>query len=231
MIRANAGAGVFSFIPPGYDDMKAYIGDLKQAASDNHGVVIRAFLQHLVDDAATDVDELKKELNDWSSEFEQRVRSEDVSGSRARTASTFAMTYAAGKLAQRYGILPKRWACGHSVMYCYLQHILAKSDALGGPVERIKAYASLPGVLTSDNPKKVSVEAFRESAGLVTGQGTSRELWVAPEALRERVEDAVPLVKALRDAGIAVCDQHMLQTKKQIGGRSVRVHAFRLAKR
>lgn len=231
MIRSDAGTGlgVFSFVPVGLDDIKHLIGDLKTAARDNHGVVIRSFLQQLVDHAATDLEGLTKQLNGWSSEFEKRVQSDDSSGSRARTASTFALVFAAGMLAKQYGILPKRWVPGRAVLFCYQQHVLDKSDALGGPAARIAAYSSLPGILSND-PKKVTSDRFRESAGIIVGKRSVRELWVDPTALRERVVDAVPLVKALRDLGIADCDPGMLQTKRQVGGKSVRVHAFRLAK-
>ena len=233
IIRADTGAfedpSVFSFVPPGYTDIKHLIGHLKRAADENHGVVIRYFLQRLVDEAAADVGALTRRLNGWFREFEEATRSDDTSGTRARTISTFALVFAAGKLAQHYGILPTRWACGGAALFCYQQHVLDKSDALGGPVARIVAYSSLPGVLAAD-PEKVTVDSFRESAGLIAGKRSVRELWVDPKALRERVLDAVPLVKALRDLGVADCDPGMLQTKRQVGGKSVRVHAFRLAK-
>jgi hypothetical protein len=232
MVRADGGVGlgIFGHVPEGFDGINELIASLKQSANENHGVIIRGFLQQLVNHGANDPDGLTEDLKEWAGEFEARVKSEDVSGSRARTASTFAAVYAAGKLAQRYGILPKRWACGAAVMFCYRQHVLDKSGALGGPSEQIKAYSSLPDVITSDKPETVPLHQFRTSAGLISGKRSVRELWVDPKALRERIMDAVPLVKALREMGIADCDPGMLQTKRQIGGKSVRVHAFRLAK-
>ena len=232
MIRSDAGAslGVFSFVPAGVSDIKELIGNLEAAARHNHGVAIRSFLKQLVEHAATDLEGLTAELKGWCSEFEERVRSQDSSGTRARTASTFALIFAAGKLAQQYGILPKRWVCGRAVLFCYQQHILDKSDALGGPRAQIAAYASLPDIISTCEAEKVTVDQFRASPGLIAGKRSVRELWVDPKALRERIVDAVPLVKALRDMGVADCDPGMLQTKRGVGGKSVRVHAFRLAK-
>lgn len=229
-IRADAGfgIGVFSFVPDGFDNSRQLIDSVMDGARGNHGVAIRAYLQRLVQEVSDDPDVLTGRLKAWTREFEKRALSGADSGSQVRTASLFALIYAAGKLAQHYVVLPKRWSCGEAVLACYRKHIQDKSTALGGAVDRIQAYASLPGVIVCKGATKISQETFRDSAGLMIGKGIERELVVHPEALRERISDGLSLVKALKAVGVIEGDPGTYQTKRTIGGKSIRVYAFKI---
>ncbi len=225
-INADAGAdlGIFDFVPAGFPDTKSLIDHLKAGASENHGAAIRPYLQHLVDEAAEDLDGLTAKLGGWSKEFLDRAGLTKASGSEFRTASQFALVYAAGRLAQSYGVLPKRWRCGPSVMACYVQHRLEKSLALGGPQDMILAYKALPGILSDTT---FTADAFRASPGVLVRHRDYDELIVHPKALAARIRDSVALVKQLKAVGIAVCEPGTLQTKRSIEGKQVRVHCFR----
>lgn len=227
-ISVDAGAGVFTAVPEGFSSFKDLIDSLKDAAARNHGVAIRAFLQRLVQDVADDEDGLTERLKGWVRDFEARAQTGADSGSQNRTINMFALVYAAGELARSYSVLPKRWKCGPAVMACYKRHAAEKAVALGGALERIQAYAALKDVIKCQATGEVPVEEFRSSAGLLVGDGDRRELIVDRNALRQRVSDAGPLIKALEAVGAVECDGGTYQTKRTIGGKSVRAYVFKL---
>lgn len=221
---AGAGLGIFDFVPAGFTGTKDLIDHLNVAASENHGTAIRPYLQQLVDEADEDPEGLTAKLTGWSQDFMGRAGLSTASGSEIRTASLFALVYAAGRLAQTYGVLPKSWNCGSSAMACYVQHRLDKSLALGGAQEMILAYKTLPGILSGPS---FTTEEFRDSPGVLVRHRDYDELIVHPTALAARVRDAVALVKQLKAAEIAVCEAGTLQTKRSIGGKATRVYCFR----
>ena len=225
---AGSGLGVFHFVPDGFSSSKALIDSIRDAAGKNHGVAIRVFLQRLVQDVADDEDGLAERLRNWVREFGHRAQTGADAGRHNRTAEPFALVYAAGRLAQFYGVLPKRWKCGPAVMACYKRHAAEKAIALGGAEERIKAYAASKDVLRCEAATDVSYEEFRRSAGLLVDQGGGQNLIVHTKALRERVSDALALVKALEVVGMVERDDGTYQTKRMIGSKSRRVYVFKL---
>ncbi|WP_426051632.1 DUF927 domain-containing protein [Brevundimonas sp. SL161] len=227
-INANAGAGlgVFSSLPTGFASSGELVESLKEAANANHGVAIRAYLQALVNEMDADTDALTERLGEWSRTFERRALPPAPTGSQVRTASNFGLVYAAGKLAQAYGVLPKEWSCGPAVLACYEAHMLHKSMAFGRPEERIRAYAAQPDVL-STLPSSLTQDQLRASAGLLVRERKYDELWVSPEVFADRMADAVALMKQLRDIDLAICDPGQLQTTRPIAGRQRRLYCFR----
>lgn len=224
-IRADAGTGngVFSHIPDAYEGAAELINAVMTGARRNHGVAIRAYLERLVQDEAEDAVKLQALLSSWAGDFIQRVTRHRASGSESRTVQVFSLVYAAGKLAQSYGILPTEWMCGGAVETCFRRHIEEKTLSLGSAPDRILAYAALPDVKAVDSLGDVSTAALRRRAGVLVGKGPNRELVLHPDALRERLSGSLHLLKALKAAGMLDGDAGTYQTKRTIQGRSVRV--------
>lgn len=227
-VDAGRGLGVFDFVPDEFRSSKDLIDSVKSAASKNHGVAIRAYLEKLVQDLADDQDRLAERIRGWVRQFELRALTGADSGTQNRTASMFALVYAAGRLAQDYGVVPKRWECGPAVLTCYQRHVAEKAVALGGALERIRAYAARTDVIQGRGARDIDVKSFRASAGLVLGQGAGDEIVVDPRAFRARVSDSLALIKALDRLGAVDRDGDTYQTKRTIGDRSIRVYAFKL---
>ena len=229
-VDAGRGLGVFDFVPDGFRSSKDLIDSVKAAASKNHGVAIRAYLEKLVQDLADDEERLAESIRGWVRRFELRALTGADSGTQNRTASMFALVYAAGRLAQVYGVIPKGWECGPAVLACYQRHIAEKAVALGGALERIRSYAGRKGVIQGARARDVDVKVFRASAGLIFSQRAGEELVVDPRAFRSRVSDSLALIKALDRLGAVDGDGDTYQTKRTIGGKSVRVYAFKLTR-
>lgn len=111
--------GVFNEVPAGYGDSGDFIAALIQAASQNHGVAMRHFLQGLVTIAAEDRDRLIERIEECVAEFREETGVDPNAGSARRVAESFGLVYAAGRLAIHLGALPATFDPLVSTLACY----------------------------------------------------------------------------------------------------------------
>jgi len=114
---------VFDWLPEGFAGGKNFADSLVTAANENHGLAIRRFLERLVKAKADDEPALRELIRKRVSRFVRNAKVDPNDGSAMRVAEAFGLTYAAGRLAQNYGALPKKLRCGSIAMRCYILHL------------------------------------------------------------------------------------------------------------
>jgi len=105
--------GIFTHCDGHGERMADYVDDLSQAAAKNHGHVARQFVEQLLKRGGV-VAELKKYVD----EARRKLNADLSNGDQLRDIDIFATTYAAGKLAQKFRLLPKEWKIGSAVRHC-----------------------------------------------------------------------------------------------------------------
>lgn len=199
--------GVFDFVPKGYADAEAFANRQETAANKHHGHAIRRFLAGLVDDRALGERGLFRQIAKDMEMFRTKAASLEGVSSTGRVAEAFALVYAAGKLAQRYGALPDNWHCGWAALACYRQ-MLEMSEHRPNFDLLLGAVLRKPGVVDLDCS---SLERFDDTAFaaipafLKTNQNGRREALFHPPTL----EEAIPGWKALINAdGVRAVHTH-----------------------
>ena len=101
-----------------------YANALTRAAEQNHGHAIRKFLKQLVRARAKDDAALRAWIASRVNGFVEKANIDPNDGSAFRVAEAFGLVYAAGRLAQQYGVLPDCLAVGPAVLTCYSLHLI-----------------------------------------------------------------------------------------------------------
>lgn len=114
--------GVFDYIPPETTGSE-FATSLVRAAQRHYGHAIRRFLEKLVPARSENERELRKQIDGYMIQFRSKAGVDANDGSAVRVADAFGLVYAAGRLAQEYGALPKNLTCGPAALYCYQLHL------------------------------------------------------------------------------------------------------------
>lgn len=185
-VPKDRSTGVFDFIPEGYAGAEAFANRQEKAAHRHHGHAMRLFLTELVNERARGEKRLLRKIAKHMKAF--RTKAASLEGvSTGRVAEAFALVYAAGKLAQRYGALPDDWNCGRAAHACYRQ-------MLEMPKRRpsfdllLDAVLRKPGIVDLDcsSPERLDNKAFAAvPAFLKTSRNGRREVLFHPSTLEE----------------------------------------------
>jgi hypothetical protein len=154
-ISADRPYGIFDELAPGFASGDAMAKHLTNVISRNHGHAMPRFLQGLVDALAEDEAGLRKEIQDHLRTFRKQAGVDPNVGSEVRVADRFGLVYAAGRLAQKWGALPKSIKCGPAVRACYRLNRAANGPKLS-MLERLYALRDRPEVIRI-NGKNVPV--------------------------------------------------------------------------
>jgi len=195
-IGPNRKHGIFKApLPKGCatgEDAARAIADL---VAGNYGRPMRRFLRRLVKGRAKDEAGLRAVIEAFILEFRDAVGVDGNTGSEARVADAFGLVYAAGRLAQRYGALPKKLDCLAAACKCY--RINRKSmDAEVSNVERLQRLARHKGVVCIDleDHSKAYLKRLAAAPALIRiGKGGKRELLLS----KEQFERAFPMSNGL----------------------------------
>jgi hypothetical protein len=123
--------GVFDRLPKGFADSGALINYLAKASTQFYGTPIRAFLLCLIQRQARFPRWVPNTVYRYIEAFVDATGIDRNDGPALRVARSFGLIYAAGKLAQLWGVLPSNWKIGWAVMACYQAHI-SQAAALQG---------------------------------------------------------------------------------------------------
>lgn len=205
-VPKDRSTGAFDFVPEGYANAEAFANRQEKAAHRHHGHAIRQFLAELVNERARGEKRLLRQITKHMKAF--RTKAASLEGvSTGRVAEAFALVYAAGKLAQRFGALPNDWHCGRAALTCYRQ-MLEMSERQPNFDLLLDAVLRKPGVLDLDcsSLKRFDDMAFAAiPAFLKTNQNGRREALFHPPTL----EEAIPGWKALINAdGVRAVHTH-----------------------
>lgn len=229
---ARAGYGIFHSLPAGFETSSDLVRAVNGAAAANYGVAIREYLGKLVASVAVDREGVTAKLGKWIREFRDAAAIDQNQGSAVRTADSFALIYAAGKLARAYDILPKDWRCKTAVLACYHQHVQEKRLATGAPIDQVGAFAARAGVADLRRfiqlPDLTDGEVRAAAGFLLRGQGRN-EFVIHPTAFQD-AGGTKALMRVLRAEDIAICDGPTFTTKRKVRSNKAwdRLYVFRL---
>lgn len=152
-IDAGRPYGVFDELPEGFETSEAAVRAITDLVEDHYGKPIHHFICELVNERAADEAKLKRRIARYMDEFREAVGVDENVGPEASIADVFGLAYAAGRLAKRYGALPKSLKCLSSAVKVYRMN-----RELGGAppsyVERLRRLALRKGVIHVD-PKEL----------------------------------------------------------------------------
>lgn len=210
--------GVFDTVPERYCGAEAYAKSLDQAARENHGYAIRAFLTQLVTDRAEDEKALRHLISEDMERFRERARVGHDDGSVGRVADAFALAYAAGQMAKRYRVLPRSFRCGPAALNCYEQLFSGPKpppsfDALMAKVLQQPSVRNLDAVgLQSMSKRQVAtIPVF-----LKTNRKGQREALFSPPTLEALIPGWIDLVSAPGTRCVHDHDARRLTKKREI---------------
>lgn len=102
---AGLAHGIYESIPQGFTASQ-YADHLKDNCAQYYGVAERVFLKKLTAEMSSDLESLRQQINSAIKEFLEYHSVDHANGSEMRLAKRFALAYAGGQLAAKYGVLP-----------------------------------------------------------------------------------------------------------------------------
>lgn len=229
--------GVFDTIPPGCADAGAAVDGLKQALVENHGCAANAFLSRWVKARRIDEAALKAKLEKHRDRFLRWVSVDPHDRAGNRRARSYAMIYAAGRLAKEWRILPLK---GLSALLREAYRRSAAVDAEGAPrpslspQQRVQAYveANLSTLrdLDSRKPSRMSTERLDGCSGFLKTAKQRRSLLIRKQRWdREFGGEAHRLLKQLQANGcLYTSDKLQAQIKVRANSGKDRVYCIAL---
>jgi hypothetical protein len=218
--------GVFDELPRGYNSSSEFALALMRAARRHHGSAIRRFLESLVQHRSADEGEVKKRIRRYVRKFQNRVNTDFNDGSAVRIAEAFGLVYAAGKMAQRYGVLPKTFNPKAAAAFCYELHRTCSKG------EQVQFRDQLDSVLRSEMTLQLrKSKDFRSTAlAFVQRRNGRSELLIPPNHIRRVFPDWGNIKNSKEVASLMRRDGDHLTVKRKLGpGKKVRVHCFDLS--
>jgi len=229
-LPADGEYGVFEFVPDGYGSSGEFARALTQAAERNYGQAIGPYLARLVQDRADDEVTLRKRIEGYIEWFRRDVGVDRNDGVALRVVDAFGLVYAAGRLARRYGILPKALEYKKAVRACYRHHLASVQQRPFN--DRLIALARRPGVIDLDKgyPDLTDEQLAEVPAFLRTNQAGEREIVLRQQQLKRAFPDwtAIATTEEVQLSLAKHRNRRGSQCKIRAGKPKERVYIFRL---
>ena len=181
--------GTFKFLPDDYDDAPTYAAALKAAAIGNHGHAFRKFVKCLVQSENTDPAGLRDEISSYVAEFKRKAGPTSNEGTDHRIVLAFAAIYVAGKLAQKFRVIPASFRPGRTALQTYRLHMAERQSVLT-PLQQLERLARSDRTLRIDPDADRQERAANAQSALATIylKDGHREMRVSPKC----IEAALP---------------------------------------
>jgi hypothetical protein len=169
--------GIFDYIPAEYPSASAFAEALKATAAEHYGHAFPRFIRLLVARRSRDEGQLRRWIRSRLEEFRRAVAADLDDGSALRVVDSFGLCYVAGRLAQRFKILPVSFDCLRAAVTCYNLHREEARPLLQLP-RRLSWLAQLDGVvdLDSGRPRLTDSQLHAVTAFLRTTRQGRREI-------------------------------------------------------
>ncbi|KTR84405.1 hypothetical protein NS277_04360 [Novosphingobium barchaimii] len=190
-IDADRPFGVFDTVPPPFANGAAFADALSAAATAQHGTIYRHFIAKLVGAASSDPTKLSDGLARLQADFIRHA--EALNGGRLDKATrALSAVYAAGRYAQRLGLLPKRWDCLEAVASWY-QFQRTTSASPVEPLIDVLERLIREGAIRSTSPGSKSLiqtlSAKATAKATLWTMADHREVRIRPDRLLELIPD------------------------------------------
>lgn len=131
IISLNFDKPIIDECPPKYESTKEATRALRRCIDQNYGHAARAFVQRVVDENSEDQKAFITKIQKYMSEVYKNSRAySDVDD---RIIDTIALTYAAGRLAEDWKILPKECSTVRSAMISVLKNVSQQNNLMKNP--------------------------------------------------------------------------------------------------
>lgn len=221
--------GVFDTLPQGFRNAGDAAAALETAARSQHGTAMYAYLEKLVAARAKDEAELRSFILARIRTFRQAAKVDPNNQTELRTADAFGLLYAAGRLAREYGVLPRSWRVGPSVMRCYRNHRWHQIPS-APLVDRLYALAASDGVIDISPSENAAFAGEVQSAKMFvkhTARGV--ELMIRQNAIATVLPDYKTLLVKPATQAMMKREGSRWVTQRTIGDEGkVRVFCFLL---
>lgn len=222
--------GVFDFLPESYSSSGDFAQALVSAAGKHHGWAINEFITHLVKERSNDEKKLRKAIKKQVARFRIKAGINSNDGSAIRVADAFGLVYAAGILAQKYGVLPKSLRCGPAALDCYKLHIQQRVGAHQPFKKRLAKLAKDTDVLRFTKKHETRKLKVNQHKAILRKNKNQLELLV----MRSKIEQVFPdwqSIKSSREITRMMKRDGKHSTVKRIvakGAKPVRVYCFKI---
>jgi Domain of unknown function (DUF927) len=201
--------GVLASVPNGFRHSQDAMEALRANLDLNYGWPLRAFVEHLVKAAAQDEAGLRARIEKLMDHFEKELGRH---GS-ARVKKTFAITFAAGVLARKWGILPKSWGLLLPALKQVYSMVEGAAEAKSSPrgemstaraMRRVRRYArryrnELVRLRDIEGPYRPHV--FDGARGFLQRVSGCDELLIPSRRFQKYFREPEDLARTLRSAG------------------------------
>lgn len=210
-INVDKSNGVLDTVPDGYEDAGEAATALRSVCARNYGHPARVFVARLVEAAAEDEDRLRRQIAKHMAAFLDHLSEHRTTGGTSgRVKKVFAMIFAAGMLARKWGLLPKEWGGLTKSLLAVFDRTERQSaktaDAGSSAIERVKRYvlkhgAAIVRVRTMSRP--VSFKEFSRSPGYLLLWKGRRAVLIPSERFQSEFEDHKAMMQQLRKLELA----------------------------
>ena len=222
--------GVFDYVPDGFDSASMFARALIAAANEHHGTAIRSYLDQLTKTRGADETALKREIESYLGMFRSQVGVDGHDGSVLRIVDAFGLVYAAGRIAQRFKVLPRKLDCGKAALASYYLHLKQNSAETMPFDERLQALAANPEAVHLDSKPPPSADTIQATPYVFDKQGT--RMFVHPSNIEELFPDWDDIKRVAMTPKFLKRDGKHMKVKKTIVPREKpkRVYCFRVPK-
>lgn len=214
--------------PLGFSSTRDVVRALSRHSAKCYGSASRAFVEKIIEACTADEMAFREEIDKLMHRFD--LKAPRAAGGSDRIRSTFALMYAAGRLAKRWKIMPS--ACASAKESVVTLYRLAEVST--EPSNSDHALKTIRDVIAKHQNELSHVAVGQRRAravspgrlGCIVRQGATLAYYLRPERLHELLgANAVELIKRLREAGLLQAEQQKLTIKPPaVIGITKRVH-------
>ncbi len=219
--------GIFKSLPASYPDSAALARRLVDQVNRHHGVALRQFLSYVTGQLVSDPKALNGFVSDRIKAFRKHAAGDRNDHCEAIVNDTFALAYAAGRIAQKAGILPSDWRIGSAVMRTYRDD-LCRPATLRSFNDVLREIAAGEDVVHLDG-REHEAGLIQRAQVYVRYRQRGNELLIRPEAINSVVPDFTARANTKAVENVMVKEKGHHTVKRVLPGNvSERVLCFRL---
>lgn len=193
---AGKGLGIYESLPEEFTDASSYAEYLDQQSQQYYGTAQAAFLEKLIADINAENPEthVKGQLIKWMGLFRKKCGVDQESGIDVRFANRFALAYAAGCLAVKYGVLPfTRKDVFEGISACYKAALSMKPESWEEQVtrqdEKLSDYLTTEEFPALDSKKSWSKKEIEENDGFSHIINKIQLIALKPDVVRSLISE------------------------------------------
>ncbi len=215
---ADGAFGVFDFVPDGFTTSGEFAAYLEETINRQYGTPMRSFLRELVNAHAQDPKGFQAKLRKLIGRFAKKVGVAATSRGKTRATTTFGLLYAAGVLAKRWDILPKKWQCMSACVAGYrnYQAQLPAQTPLLTRLATIAARSQTMDLREGDRPSLTDEQIEEAGAFLITGVGGRVELLITHDLRSEYFPDWLKLQNTTEFQALNLRDREHATKQRQV---------------